>query len=295
MKYLLTLIISLHLAGCLALNPNFVNPPYKEKDYGKFWVWESDSINASVQSNEISKDAAIHQRRIAESQCLMEAHKITVPSPSCVQPPKMSCQGQTGFALGFCNAYSPPTNCDYSAVNSAKQAQYEIMNSCMFLKGWEKAYYRNIDIVDISSGSKEVPIRDINRIISQAQMANHWKKNIPFAWDLLIYSDEKMPISSRTQFQTIMERIEFLEMASMASICSEFPIEECAELFPVAYKWKVSDKKRWSLMLKTIRSVDTSDKDVSDYRSKYGEQMALGALNAYKVNEAIRLTSEVKI
>ncbi|MDC5806564.1 hypothetical protein OPW36_05535 [Vibrio europaeus] len=73
----------------------------------------------------------------AKAACKVESLKLTIPSPSCVQPPKSDCTGLSGFELGFCRSFVPPVKCDYTAVNYAKRAQEEIYSNCLISKGWQ--------------------------------------------------------------------------------------------------------------------------------------------------------------
>ena len=125
MRKISILCLSLLVTGCATT--------YKTYQYGPLTnsYWNNYSIIDLPQAEfqlEFSK---------TKGHCNVEAYKLPVPSPSCVQPPKDDCTGMTGFALGFCQSYTPSMKCDYSAVNIAKDARNEIFKNCMISKGWQ--------------------------------------------------------------------------------------------------------------------------------------------------------------
>lgn len=125
MKHISIMILSILLAGCATT--------YKSYQFG--------SLTNSHWNNYSLRDlpAADFQLEFSKIKggCNVEAYKLPVPSPSCVQPPKNDCTGMTGFALGFCRGFTPSMKCDYSAVNIAKSARTEIFTNCMISKGWQ--------------------------------------------------------------------------------------------------------------------------------------------------------------
>lgn len=121
---LTVICLAILIAGCATT--------YERYQFGELqqMVWKNPSLAEIPQPKlqlEFSK---------TKGACNVEAYKLPVPSPSCVQPPKDDCTGKTGFALGFCQSYTPPMKCDYSAVNAASQAREEIFSSCMQANGW---------------------------------------------------------------------------------------------------------------------------------------------------------------
>jgi len=123
MRFILVLLLT--ITGCSSATYTRHNLGPLE---GEFWVNRSLSLNQPKLNFELSK---------IKGSCNMECHKLPVPSPSCVQPPKQDCTGMTGFALGFCRSNTPSMKCDYSSVNIAKQARSEIFYSCMSANGWQ--------------------------------------------------------------------------------------------------------------------------------------------------------------
>lgn len=92
-------------------------------------------------------DGWLHNEKIvATNTCKIEALKVTAPSPSCSQsaPVIQDCSGLVGFAEGLCrgsnSSASGRLNCDYSATQAAMNAQKEIYESCLALKGWDKVW-----------------------------------------------------------------------------------------------------------------------------------------------------------
>ncbi|SMN12049.1 hypothetical protein SPBRAN_258 [uncultured Candidatus Thioglobus sp.] len=123
MKLVTVITFSLILSSCQTFQK------YTLKDTG---YWKNATLAAGEIQLEFSKIKSI---------CNVESYKLPIPSPSCVQPPRKSCAGMTGFALGLCQGYTPKMRCDYSSVNIAKQARSEIFSSCMQANGWQ--FYRN--------------------------------------------------------------------------------------------------------------------------------------------------------
>ncbi|WP_299262914.1 hypothetical protein [uncultured Psychrosphaera sp.] len=101
------------------------------------WVWINTNLsNDSTTSKlEYSKEF-----ELTKATCSIESSKVQIPSPSCVQPPKQDCTGKTGFALGFCQSYTPKPNCDYSSVNAAQDNKRKVFESCLTLNGWERVW-----------------------------------------------------------------------------------------------------------------------------------------------------------
>ena len=129
MKKILT-IVALLISGC-------ANQPLQPK--GEF-KWENDILYSELEAGKVTPEQIKHKFVIAKNTCRIDALKVPIPSPSCTQPPRQDCTGQTGFALGFCQGYTPGPECDYSSVKAAKAAQEEIFESCMSLSGWIKIW-----------------------------------------------------------------------------------------------------------------------------------------------------------
>ena len=72
--------------------------------------------------------------------CKIDSLKVPIPSPSCYVVPAPDCSYYNGFARGACMAQDPREVCDYSSVNTAKNAQNEIFEACMQLEGWIKVW-----------------------------------------------------------------------------------------------------------------------------------------------------------
>lgn len=127
-------LLILLLTGCTS-NVQILS----DKPKGK-WVWINPALYKQVDSNAITNDEFDHKFVVSKNLCKIESLKVPVPSPSCTQPPRRNCSGLTGFAAGLCSSYTPRVRCDYSSVNAAKNAQVEILKSCMKVAGWEKIW-----------------------------------------------------------------------------------------------------------------------------------------------------------
>lgn len=132
-KHLAILLIVIVATGCKTTKPHTQTI---EKPSGK-WSWTNKALYDNPE-NSIEMIKAEFTK--IKATCVVEQAKVTIPSPSCVQPPKQDCTGKTGFALGFCQTYTPAPKCDYSAVNAANDAKEELFNSCMVMNGWEKVW-----------------------------------------------------------------------------------------------------------------------------------------------------------
>ena len=149
MKILTVTISAFLLVGC--------STTYKKYNFGELGenYWNNHAflhLSRSEFQLEFSK---------VKGACNVEAYKLHVPSPSCVQPPQQVCTGKTGFALGFCRSQIPSMQCDYSSVNIAKQARNEIYNSCMQANGWQLEWVRGAG-TDVSGGIFEYVAFDNN-------------------------------------------------------------------------------------------------------------------------------------
>lgn len=129
-RYLLIIFGVLFLSGCAGKQV-----PQSDKPEGKF-VWENPELYEKLYSGIISSKELDHKFIMSKNLCKIQSLQIAVPSPSCTQAPRQSCDGLTGFSAGFCSSYSPPPTCNYSSVDAAKDAQKEIFNSCMSIDGW---------------------------------------------------------------------------------------------------------------------------------------------------------------
>ncbi|TVU79884.1 hypothetical protein FQP85_22085 [Pseudoalteromonas neustonica] len=136
------------VTGCASTNDRASQPAQKTK------VWVNPALEKKSNQGEISGSEKQTIFNSAKSSCKMETLKIHVPSPSCVQPPRQDCSGLTGFSKGFCQSYTPPPNCDYSAQNQAYSAQEQFFDLCMnragfYIEGTEPAQQESIkDIVN---------------------------------------------------------------------------------------------------------------------------------------------------
>lgn len=81
---------------------------------------------------------------VSQSRCKIEAMKVSVPAPSCVQRQVEGCFGLSGMALGRCQALQDSQRslgqlaCDNSAASAAYEAQDAIFENCMVVEGWTR-------------------------------------------------------------------------------------------------------------------------------------------------------------
>ena len=135
MKY--QVLLSVLITGCASQPDSQPSaPPQPPGEY----KWRNEQLYAQADAGIIQEAQLKHEFVLANNTCKIESLKVPVPSPSCTQPPRQDCTGLTGFALGFCRSYAPQPRCDYSSVNAAREAQSEIYNSCMVLRGWTKTW-----------------------------------------------------------------------------------------------------------------------------------------------------------
>lgn len=179
-----------------------------EKPTGE-WVWTHPELYAQAAAGEISEAELNHKFVISKSKCKIESLKIPVPSPSCTQPPRQDCTGKTGFALVFCQSYTPPQRCDYSAVNAAKNAQIEVLNSCMQLAGWNRVWqpYQESEPVASRQESSESADNDsVQEAIDSIPELALWQKSDPGKWNLAASIDERLRESPKYKEMPLRER-----------------------------------------------------------------------------------------
>lgn len=131
MKLAVIASICINSTGCVSTPP----PPKGD------WLWVSPTQEQKVSRGELSSAEAKHEFVVDSNTCKIEGLKVPLPSPSCTQLPKQDCSNLTGYQLGYCLTYTPQPRCDYSSLNAAQNAQKEIFNSCMAIKGWELKWF----------------------------------------------------------------------------------------------------------------------------------------------------------
>ena len=76
--------------------------------------------------------------------CNMAAiEKISVPAPSCTRVDKPDCSSGDSVSQTTCliaTSGTPDQQCDYSAVNMAKENQEQYRFSCLQSKGWSRSW-----------------------------------------------------------------------------------------------------------------------------------------------------------
>jgi hypothetical protein len=122
-------VVMVMLSGCTIYEKYTLEP-----------LGASYDVNRSLPKMPEADFQLMHSK--AKGECKVEAYKLQIPSPSCSTIPAPSCDGLSGFALGFCRGQQPYQTCDYSSVNAAKEAQSEIFKNCMVVKGWSTEWVK---------------------------------------------------------------------------------------------------------------------------------------------------------
>lgn len=153
MYKIIGIIFSLWLYGCSAAAGTEKQLPVTKPKL----VWTHEKLYGEARSGKLDWAAVDHQFLVDSNVCKVQGLQVPIPAPSCSTTPAPDCSGQTGLALGLCRGQMPYQKCDYSSVNAAKEAQAQIQDSCMKIKGWtlteEKIGNNNISLVDTYSGA----------------------------------------------------------------------------------------------------------------------------------------------
>ena len=165
------------------------------------WQWDNAEIREKERNGELTNAQASHQFTTEKSKCRIEGLKIPIPSPSCTQPPKQDCYHLTGVAKGFCQGYVPQPRCDYSSVNAAKDAQFEVYNSCMNVAGWTRRWVTNSEL-DLSDNTES--IEDVFNSIPELV---EWRNNDSEKWDLAKKIDDELAKNQKYQSLSMRERL----------------------------------------------------------------------------------------
>jgi len=169
------------------------------------WQWDNVDVKAKERSGELTNAQASHQFTIEKSKCRIEGLKIPTPSPSCTQPPRQDCSHLTGFSKGFCQGYTPQPRCDYSSVNAATDAQFEVYNSCMNVAGWTRRWVTNSEINKNKDKNKDD--EDIEDIFNSIPELVDWRDNDYEKWNLAKKIDNELIDNKKYQSLTVRERL----------------------------------------------------------------------------------------
>jgi len=104
------------------------------------WVYKNAILENKVINGELSRKELRYRFIKTKNICKIDSLKVPIPSPSCYVIPKPNCNGLTGFSLGYCRGTPAREKCDYSSVNTAKNAQNEIFEACMEIEDWKKIW-----------------------------------------------------------------------------------------------------------------------------------------------------------
>lgn len=206
MKTILPLL-SMILTGCATVGQQ----QEQTKPAGEF-QWRNDKLYSAADRGELSSSELNHEFVTAQSQCKIEALKIPVPSPSCTQPPKQDCTGKTGFSLGMCQRYVPNPRCDYSSVNAAYDAQNQVFESCMGLKGWSKIWVpfdehgNPIQKASITPGTSATESDVVQAAIDANPDLAYWQKHDEKKWSLAVAIDSEIRVKPEYEGMLLVER-----------------------------------------------------------------------------------------
>ena len=184
MKILQLLLLVSLVTGCLS-------NPVKKAPEGEY-KWSNKKLYDSAEKGLTSWKEVDHQFVVDTNTCKIEALKIPIPSPSCTQAYRRDCSGLQGFAAGICQSQSNKPRCDYSSVNAAYDAQKEIKESCLILRGWEKKWIHFDSLVGLESPTDRFPQYKVDALVKKNKDLYHWKTNLPEVWYIAKWLDEKV-------------------------------------------------------------------------------------------------------
>ncbi len=249
MKAYIFIALIITITGCSNIPKN--KEVYAEPDFGGNWEWENDHLLQALSDQVITSEEYFHEETLALSQCEIESLQVPIPSPSCVQPPRQDCSGLSGFAAGFCKSYTPALKCDYTAVNSAKESQHKIMDSCMKIKGWREVWYRNIDLALLGYDSGSIPSDDLQQIIQSIPMLSHWLENRFPLWDVAVEVDLHMDYKAKLRSPTLRSRFKVVTDIVLENACDQAELHKvdvnfCLLAFPEVHRWYETDSENFS-------------------------------------------------
>jgi hypothetical protein len=213
-----SLICLLFIAGCQSTEQNASKPTGEYK-------WEHKELYSALDRGEVKRADVENQFYQLNSKCENESLKVSIPSPSCTQPPKQSCAGLTGFSLGFCQGYVPPPVCDYSSVNAAYSAQSRVYDNCMTLGGWAKTWVpydkdgNPILTNDKSSRNNDTKNDVLESAIEAVPELADWRENDKDKWKLAIAIDDELRNKPEYENMLLVERFQVVvnKVKSMSS------------------------------------------------------------------------------
>ena len=147
MKHFILTASLLILSGCGTLST-----PEPERTY-------VDIEKVKKLKSEKQMDEYFRYREISNAACINEANKIVIPSPSCVVVTKPTGYGcVAGCKEGYVKPTKQVTECDYSAVRSAKSQQRSTIRNCMLIKGFKRMTFPEmLSALASQSGKKLYP------------------------------------------------------------------------------------------------------------------------------------------
>lgn len=198
----LVMAVIMVIAGC-SKTSQFSNAPAPTGQ----WVWNNPELYAKADLNLITDADLDKSFSSAKNQCRIEALRVPKPAPSCYQPPRMDCTGMVGVSLGFCQAFTPPRECDYSGVNAAQEAQDSIYESCMSLAGWEKKW-KSYGEIKIPTPKREDPKKTDTLMLAIESIPElyRWYVEDGKSWELAMNMDDTLKVLPEYQELSLRER-----------------------------------------------------------------------------------------
>lgn len=213
------------MTGCLSI-------PTKDVPEGEF-SWDNSKLYGLAEEGNTTWAEVRHQFLIDKNTCKIESLKVSIPSPSCTQAHIQDCSKLSGISVGLCQSQSRTPNCDFSSVNAAYDAQDEIFESCLAVKGWEKSWSHFDSIVGLESPTDRFSQEKIDQLVGGNPELSHWKSNVPFAWMSAIWWDEKLK-GTRWKALSFKERLPLIVVEtrnSLGFLVSESSGDEYREQF----------------------------------------------------------------
>ena len=149
------------------------------------WLWEDPVLYDRLDRGEITPEEVNQTFLITKSKCKIEALKVPLPPPSCVQQAApSSCASSGALVKGFCQGFYSQPRCDYTAYNAAKQAQSEIFENCLQVAGWVKFWkpFSDNETEPANTASSDGDEEDIELIVKSIPELYRWYEEDGERW-----------------------------------------------------------------------------------------------------------------
>ena len=172
------------------------------------WLWEDPFLYEKLDRGEITPEEVNQTFLITKSKCKIEALKVPLPPPSCIQQAApSSCASSGALVKGFCQGFYSQPRCDYTAYNAAKQAQSEIFENCLQVAGWFKKW-KPFDGSEANSPSRDkIEDEDIEEIVNSIPELSKWYKEHGELWKRAVAMDDELANDPKYKFLSTRERL----------------------------------------------------------------------------------------